>query len=236
MYIKRALYTILVIIIFIFFSCKKETSKNSVPEKIISNIEYNKIVDNIISDEILPETNYDKITDNNIPEKILSDDELYEMEQNELKNYLLNNNDLINLGIIFSHEFVKKYGEENILHYYYYNEWDDEVAEINYKQSKRLLLVKINENEYYILIEQSFIPFGEHIVLHTVARIKDNKFVFKTQDGWDNVIVGDFYFLENNVVLKLDCEKTFNFTGRNLAGREYGGDIYVLENRNYRDN
>jgi hypothetical protein len=158
------------------------------------------------------------------------------MEQNELRNYLLNNHDLTNLGIIFSNEFVEKHSEKNILHYYYYNGWEDDVMDIDYKQSKRLLLAKINESEYYVLIEQYFIPFGEHIILHTVARIKDNKFVFKTQDGWDNVIVGDFYFENNNVVLKMDCEKTFNFTGRNFARRQYDGDIYIFEEENYKGN
>jgi hypothetical protein len=196
MNIKNGMYTILVIIVFLFFSCKKETQNNIILEKIIS------------------------------------DEEWYEMEQNELKNYLLNNNDLINLGIIFSHEFVEKHGEKNILHYYYYNEWNDDVVGINYSHSKELFLVKITENEYYVLINQYLIPFLEVIRLHTIARINDNIFVFKTQDGWDNVIVGNFYFEENNIVLKMDCEKSFNFTGRNFAGRQYGDDIYVLKKNN----
>ncbi|MDR0320149.1 MAG: hypothetical protein LBI28_01465 [Treponema sp.] len=192
MTIKNILYIILVIIL-VLFSCKKETVKNVVPEE------------------------------------ILSDEELYKIEQEELENYLLNNDDLINLGIIFPHKFVEKYGEENILYYHYYREWDDEVVGINYKYSRKLLLVKKSENEYYVLLEQYLIPFAEVIVLHTIARIDNDIFVFKTQDGWDNVIVGEFYFYGNIVVLKTDCEKSFNFTGRNFAGRHYSGDIYIIE-------
>jgi hypothetical protein len=200
MNIKNGMYTILVMIVFLFFSCKKETPNNIIPEKIIS------------------------------------DDEWYEMEQIELQNYLLNNNDLTDLGIIFSNEFIEKHGEKNILQYYYYSEWNDDVVGINYMQSKELFLVKINVNEYYVLINQYLIPFSEEIKLHTIAKINDNVFVFKTRDGWDNVIVGIFYFEDNNVVLKMNREKSFNFTGRNLAGRQYGGDIYILEKKNYKDN
>jgi hypothetical protein len=43
--IKSGIYTIFVI--FLFFSCKKETSNNIIPEKIISNIEYNETTNNI---------------------------------------------------------------------------------------------------------------------------------------------------------------------------------------------
>jgi hypothetical protein len=235
MNIKNVIYTILVIIVFLFFSCKKETSNNSIPKKIISNIEYNEIADNIISDKILPDTNFDEITNNIIPEKTLSDDEWYEMEQNERKNYLLNNNDLTDLGIISSNEFVERHGEENILQYFYYSEWNDDVIGINYIHSKELFLVKLNENEYYVLINQYLIPFSEEIILHTIARINNNIFIFKTLDGWDNVIVGNFYFEDNNVLLKIDCEKSLNLGGKNHVGRQYGGDIYVLKKRIIKD-
>jgi hypothetical protein len=226
MVMKSRIYTILVIIILLCCSCKKETSNDIIPEKIISSIEYNKKAD-IIPEKIVPDDNNEIV--NNIVHEIIKSD--YEMEEEELNNYLLNNKDIINLG--YSYEFMEKYSNENILYYYYSNEWTDEVVSINYKNSISMALVKINENEYILIIEKDFIPFSEQVGLYTLAKFNENKFVFKTKDGWANIIVGNFYFDNNNIVLEMVCEKSFNFSGKNMAGRNYGGDKYILEKSNY---
>jgi hypothetical protein len=195
--IKNSKYIILVMIFLIFVSC--QARNNIVPERILSDIEYNEW--------------YDR------------------MQEKELENYLSNNNDLINLGWISVNTFIEKHGEKNILYYRYYSEWNDDVRGINYEHYKELFLVKMNENEYYVLINQCLIPFSEEITLHTIARINNDKFVFKTQDAWDNAIVGNFYFDGNNIVLETECERSFNPLGKIFSGRQYGG-VYVLEKRN----
>ena len=82
-------------------------------------------------------------------------------------------------------------------------------------------------------MEKYLLPFSEHIRLHTLATLNENKYIFKTQDAWDNIVIGDFYFNDNNIILKMECERSFNLTGKNSAGRQYGGDIHVLKEGNY---
>ena len=165
---------------------------------------------------------FENVTDNEWDDKML---------QEEFENYLINNNDIINFNRLYFHEFLDKYGEENVLCYYNYSEWED--SQNNYEHLIQLGLIKINENEYNILIEKYLLPFSEYINLSTLAKYYNGKYYFKTIDAWDNVVVGDFYFDNGNILLKLECKKSFNNIGKNFAGRQYGYDIYELTKGNY---
>jgi len=165
---------------------------------------------------------FENVTDNEWDDKML---------QEEFENYLINNNDIINFNRLYFHEFLDKYGEENVLCYYNYSEWED--SQNNYEHLIQLGLIKINENEYNILIEKYLLPFSEYINLSTLAKYYNGKYYFKTIDAWDNVVVGDFYFNNGNILLKMECEKSFNNIGKNFAGRQYGYDIYELTKGNY---
>ncbi|MDR1837759.1 MAG: hypothetical protein LBQ89_08895 [Treponema sp.] len=153
------------------------------------------------------------------------------IQQEELESYLLENNDLIKSDIMSFYEFYRKYGEETVECYYFYSEYSD--RQNSYEHLIQLGIVKLNDNEYNILIETYLLPFGQHIDLATSAKLYNYRFNFKTQDGWDNVIVGDFYFDNENAVLNMECEKSFNPTGKNFAGRIYGGGPHVLKKGNY---
>ena len=165
---------------------------------------------------------FENMTDNEWYDKMLKED---------FENYLKNNNDIINLSRLNFHEFLEKYGEENVLCYYYYSKWED--SKNNYEDLIQLGLLKINENEYNISIEKYLLPFSEYINLNTLAKYYDDKYYFKTLDAWDNVVVGDFYFDNGNILLKLECKKSFNNIGKNFAGRQYGYNIYKLIKGNY---
>ena len=162
----------------------------------------------------------------------MTDNEWYDkMLQEEFENYLIKNNDIINLSRLYFHEFLDKYGEENVLCYYNYSEWEDSGK--NYEHLIKLGLLKINENEYNILIEKYLLPFSEYIILTTLAKYSDGKYYFKTLDAWDNIVVGDFSFDNGNILLKMECEKSFDIVGRNFAGRQYSNSIYELIKGNY---
>jgi len=176
--------------------------------------------------EIIPIENADKT---------LSDieyNELYDkMQQKEFEDYLLSNNDIVNFDNIFFYDFNIRHGEENILYYHYLSEWYD--GSDKYEIFIQIGLVKRNENEYIIFLEKSFFPFSEYIQLHTLVTFNGNTYIFKTLDGWDNIVVGNFYFNEDNLLLRMECERSFNITGKNFTGRQYGGDLYVLKKSKY---
>jgi hypothetical protein len=201
------------VFIIIFISCKNKNNE-------IITIENTDKVNNDLSAKI---------------EKTSPEIELYdETQQKEIEDYLLGNNDIINFDSIFFYDFIIRHGEENILYYYFLSEWYDGV--IKYEQFIQIGLVKINENEYTIFLEKYFLPFGEFIKLHTLATFNGDKYIFKTRDGWDNIVVGNFYFNEDNVLLRMECEKSFDIIGKNITGRQYGGDLYVLKKSNYYKN
>ena len=201
------------VIIFIF--CKNKNNEIITVENEVNNDLSAKI------EEISSDIQYNKFYDQ------------VQQQQKELEDYLLNNKDVIKFDNISFYDFNSRHGEENILFYYYLSKWYD--GEDKYEIFIQIGLVKINENEYIIYLEKYFFPFPEYIILHTRAVFNGDKFIFKTLDGWDNIVVGNFTFNEDNVLLGMECERSFDIIGKNHTGRQYGADLYVLKKSNFYD-
>ena len=209
----RNIFIILAVLFFII-TCKKENIRADG----IQTINDITIIDNF-DKENLSDTEYNDWYD--------------KMLQEEKEDYFSKNIDIINLEMIFFKEFYQKYRDEAIECYYYYSEFFDESNEIKYEHLIQLGIVRINDDENHILIETYLLPFGQHISLATTAKFHNDRFNFKTQDGWENVIIGSFYYNNDNIILEMECDKSFTATGRNFAGRIYGGTEHTLERGNY---
>ena len=141
---------------------------------------------------------------------------------------VIRNPDIIYLEYFGFDHFERVHGKENVMRYYLSEILYD--TKNNYEQNIHFYIVSIENNEYIIYVFSSLSNSRQGVVFATIAKNNNDKYYFKTRDGWGNIIEGNFYFYDNNIVLQMECVESIY---KNNFVEGHFGHMMVLRNREY---